>query len=96
MKTVFGLFLDFGGSDRLDIAYDDSPKCFSTYGSGLRSCTINQVCIMCINCAKRAKISFFVLDSVARIDSVSHMMEVLNISLNLAVAIAHAQLKRYA
>ena len=50
-SEVFGLFLDFDGSNRLGITYDGSPKCFSTYGSGLRSCTINQVCIMCINCA---------------------------------------------
>ena len=54
-NEVFGLFLDFGGSNRLDIAYDGSPKCFSTYGSGYRSCKINQVCIMCINCAKKCK-----------------------------------------
>ena len=33
-NEVFGHFLDFGRSDRLDIAYDGSPKCFSTYGSG--------------------------------------------------------------
>ena len=46
-----GLFLNFGGSDRLDIAYDDSPQCFSTYNAGYSSCIINKVCIMCINCA---------------------------------------------
>ena len=41
-----GLFLDFGGSDRLDIAYDGSPKCFSTYGAGYSSC-INPVYAQC-------------------------------------------------
>ena len=51
-----GLFLDFGGSNRLDIAYCGSPNCFSTCGTGFSSCMINQVCIMCINCAKKCKI----------------------------------------
>ena len=36
------LFLDFGSLDWLDIAYDDSPKCFSSYGAGYSSC-INAV-----------------------------------------------------
>ena len=36
-----GLFLDFGGLDGLDIAYDGSPKCFSTCGAGFSSCIIN-------------------------------------------------------
>ena len=55
MKTGFGLFLTFGVALRPDIAYDGSPKCFSTCGSGYRSCIINQICIMCINCAKKSK-----------------------------------------
>ena len=50
-KEVFAHFLNFGGLDRLDIAYDDSPQCFSTYNAGYSSCIINKVCIMCINCA---------------------------------------------
>ena len=29
-----GLFLDFGDSNRLDIAYCGSPNCFSTCGAG--------------------------------------------------------------
>ena len=33
-----GLVLDFGDSNRLLIAYDGSPKCFSTYGAGYSSC----------------------------------------------------------
>ena len=51
-NEVFVHFLNFGGSVRLDIAYDGSPKCFSTNGSGCRSCMIIQVCIMCTHCAK--------------------------------------------
>ena len=53
---------------------------------------------MCINCAKKSKNNFFAifLTSVARNDSVSRMMAVLNISLNLAVVIGHAQLNRCA
>ena len=37
----FGPFLVFGDSDRLEIAYDGSPKCFSSCGSDLGSCIIN-------------------------------------------------------
>ena len=33
-RMHIGLFLDFGGSDRLDIAYYGSPKCFSICGAG--------------------------------------------------------------
>ena len=53
---------------------------------------------MCMKCAKKCKDNFFAifLSLVARIDSVLHMMAVLNISLNLAVAIGHPQLKRNA
>ena len=40
-NEVFGHFLDLGDSDRLNIAYDGSPKRFSTCGSGFRSCKIN-------------------------------------------------------
>ena len=39
-KEVFGHFLEFGLLDRLDIAYYDSTKCFSTFGNGNRSCII--------------------------------------------------------
>ena len=35
-KEVFGTLVEFGGSDRLDIAYDGSPKCFTASGSGFR------------------------------------------------------------
>ena len=37
--VFFYLFLEFGCSDQLDIAYDGTPKCFSTNSSGYRSCT---------------------------------------------------------
>ena len=40
-NEVFGRFLEFDGSDRLDIAYYGSSKRFSTCGSGYRSCIIN-------------------------------------------------------
>ena len=33
MKTGFRHFLDFGTSDVLDIACNDSTKCFSTFGN---------------------------------------------------------------
>ena len=53
---------------------------------------------MCINCAKKSKNKFFAifLTFVALIDSVSHMMTVLNIIQYLAVVIGHAQLNRCA
>ena len=53
---------------------------------------------MCMNRAKKSKNNFFAffLTSVAWIDSVSHMMAVLDIFQNLAVAIGHAQLNRHA
>ena len=40
-KEVFGHFLKFGQLDRLDIAYYDSTKCFSPFGSGNKSCICN-------------------------------------------------------
>ena len=55
MKTGFGLFLDFDGSDRLDIAQDGSPKRFLTFDSGFSSCIINEVCIISINYAKKSQ-----------------------------------------
>ena len=36
-----GLFLNFGGLDQLHIAYDGSPKLFSTSGAGYSLCIIN-------------------------------------------------------
>ena len=51
-NEVFGHFLDFGDSDRLDIAYDGSAKRFSTCGHGYWSCIINYVCIISINYPK--------------------------------------------
>ena len=86
-SEVFGLFLDFGGSDRLDIAHDGSPKCFSTYDSGLRSCTINQVCIICIKlCKKEPKIRFQALFSNLehRNDLILHLWIELNVVNDLA------------
>ena len=97
-----GLFLNFGGSDRLDIAYDGSPKCFSTCDSGYRSCIINQICIMCKNCAKKSKkwgflgVSAIFSTSVTQIDSILHKMVVLYVSQHVAVVLGHAQLVKYA
>ena len=58
-SRVFCLFLDFGHSDWPDIAYDGSAKCYSTCGHGYRSYLITYACIMCINCAKRARNEVF-------------------------------------
>ena len=56
-------------------------------------------CTMCINVQKKcAKNEVFDLFStlVARIDSISHMMVVLNVSQHMEVVKGHAQLIRYA
>ena len=92
-NEVFGHFLDLGDSDRLEIAYDGSAKCFSTCGSGFRSCMINLVCIMCINCAKKEqKMRFLAIFSSlgSRYDLLSHMMGIENVSQHVAVVIGHA------
>ena len=54
-NEVLGHFLESGVSNLLDIAYQGNPKCFSTFGYGKRSCIINQVWKMCINCAKTSQ-----------------------------------------
>ena len=59
MKSGFGQFLDFGTSDRLDIAYSDTANCFSTFGNGNRSCIINELCIISMNYAKKSQKSGF-------------------------------------
>ena len=87
------------GSRFDSIAYDGSPKCFSTHGSGYSSYLTNKACTMCINCAKKVqKMRFLAFFStlMARIDSISHMMIVLNVFQHMAVAQGHAQLIRYA
>ena len=55
MKTVFGHFLEFGTSNGLDIAYDDSAKRFAAFDDDKRSCIINEVCIISINYAKKSR-----------------------------------------
>ena len=60
MRTGFGHFLEFGTSDGLEIAYYDSAKLLSTFGHGNRSCIINEVCIISIIYAKKAKNEVFV------------------------------------
>ena len=58
-NLVFGHFLEFRTSDGSHIAYYDDAKCFSTFGHGKSSCIINQVCIISIIYAKRAKNEVF-------------------------------------
>ena len=47
-KEVFGHFLEFGLLDRLDIAYCDRTKCFTTFGNVTRSWRIIQRSQKCI------------------------------------------------
>ena len=55
MKTVFGHFLEFGTSNGLDIAYDDSAKRFAAFDDDKRSCIINEVSITSIINAKMSQ-----------------------------------------
>ena len=55
MKTVFGHFLEFGTSNGLDIAYDDSAKRFAAFDDDKRSCIINEVCIISMIHAKMSQ-----------------------------------------
>ena len=52
-NEIFGHLLEFGTSGGFDIAYNDSKKCFLTVGYGIRSCTINLVCINSLIYANR-------------------------------------------
>ncbi len=57
---------------------------------------------MCINCAKKSKkwgflgVSAIFSTLVTQIDSISHMMVVLNVSQLVAVVLGHARLINYA
>ena len=44
-NEIFGHLLEFGTSGGFDIVYNDHKKCFLTVGYGIRSCTINLVCM---------------------------------------------------
>ena len=44
-NEIFGHFLEFRTLGRLDIEFNDITKCFLTFGYGIRSCTINKVCM---------------------------------------------------
>ena len=59
MKTVFGHFLEFGTSNGLDIAYDDSAKRFAAFDDDTRSCIINEVCIINVIYAKNEVFGHF-------------------------------------
>ena len=56
---------------------------------------------MCINCAKKSKkwgfpgVSAIFSTLVTQIDSISHMMVVLNVSQHVAVVIGHAEIWKY-
>ena len=52
-NEVFGHFLEFGGLDGADIAYNDWAKYFSAFDDDKRSCIINEVCIISIDYAKK-------------------------------------------
>ena len=54
-KEVIGCFLEFVLLDRLDIVYHDSTKCWLTFGSGNRSCKINELCRIIIVGAEKSQ-----------------------------------------
>ena len=81
-KEVFGHFLEFGLLDRLDIAYCERIKCFPTFGNVTRSWRIIQRSQKCIfEWSKRPKKRFLAifLSSVWWIDSILHIVIVLNV-----------------
>ena len=77
-----GLFLDFGGSDRLDIAYDDSTKCFSAFYIIARSWRIIQMSPRCIfewsKEPKKVFGRFLEFGLLGRLD-ILHIMIILNV-----------------
>ena len=80
-KDIFGRFLDLGLLDRLDIAYYDGTKCFSTFGTVTRSWRMilkSQKCIF--ERPTEAKKKFMTIFSSLGcwIDLLSHILMVLN------------------
>jgi len=82
-----GLFFNFGRPDKPYIAYDDNPKCFSTCDAGFSSC-IHQVYAQCAQIVHKCTLAFF-STLVARIDSILHMMVVLNVSKHVVLVLVH-------
>ena len=91
-KDVLGHFLEFGLLDRLDIAYCDSIKCFPTFGNIARSCRIIQKSKkISFEWSKEPKNRFLTIfwSLVFWIDSVLHIVIVLNIFQHLATLPCH-------
>ena len=81
-NEVFGHFLEFGLSDRLDIAYIDRTKCFLTFSNVTRSSWIIQRSEKCIfEWSKEPKKRFLAifLSLVGCIDFILHIVIVLNV-----------------
>ena len=94
MKSGFGQFLDFDTSDRLDIAYYDSTKRFSTYGNVTRSWRIIQKTQKCIfEWSKEPQKRFLAIfvSLVCWIDLMLHIVIVLNVFQPSAMLSGHVE-----
>ena len=94
MKSGFGLFLDFGTSDRLDIAYYDSAKRFLTCGNVTRSWRIIQKTQICIfEWSKEPQKRFLAIFAslVCWIDLMLHIVIVLNVFQPSAMLSGHVE-----
>ena len=91
-KEVFGHFLEFGLLDRLDIAYCDSTKCFTTFGNITRSWRIiqrSQKCIFGWSKRPKKRFSAIFLSLVGWIDLILHIVVELNVFQHFATLPGH-------
>ena len=98
-KEVFGHYLEFGLSDRLDIGYCDSTKCFqcsATLPGHEGSFKDHKNAFL--NDPKSQKKTFLAIfwSLVCWIDLILHIMIVQNVSHHLGVVTSHAYVINYA
>ena len=91
-KEVFGHFLEFSLLYRLDIAYCDSTKCFTTFGNITRSWRIiqrSQKCIFGWSKRPKKRFSAIFLSLFCWIDLILHIVIVLNVFQRSAMLPGH-------
>ena len=91
-KEVLGHFLEFGLSDRLDIAYCERNKCVPTFGNVTRSWRIiqrSQKCIFEWSKSPKKRFLAIFLSLVCWIDLLLHIVIVLNVFQHKATLSGH-------